>query len=56
MEKYFKPKRKFVSTSENSKEDLLSPKKRDSEDDLENLPTDPGDRKRITEYLTNQRG
>uniref|UniRef100_A0A0D3BRS1 Uncharacterized protein n=1 Tax=Brassica oleracea var. oleracea TaxID=109376 RepID=A0A0D3BRS1_BRAOL len=28
---------------------------RDSKDDLENLPTDPGDRKTITEYFPNQR-
>nr|VDD09417.1 unnamed protein product [Brassica oleracea] len=55
MEKYFKPKRKFVSTSENPEDDLPSPKKTDSEVDLENLPTDPGDRKRITEYPPNQR-
>uniref|UniRef100_A0A0D3CSV1 Uncharacterized protein n=1 Tax=Brassica oleracea var. oleracea TaxID=109376 RepID=A0A0D3CSV1_BRAOL len=52
---YFKPKRKFASTSENSEDDLPSPKKQDSEVDLENLPSDPRDRKWITEYPSNQR-
>ena len=37
MEKYFKPKRKFVSTFKNPKNDLPSSKKKDYEIDLENL-------------------
>ena len=42
MEKYFKPKRKFESLAM-------------SEDELEKLPYDPGERKRISEYPLNQR-
>ncbi|XP_013745323.2 uncharacterized protein LOC106447920 [Brassica napus] len=42
MEKYFKPKRKFESLAM-------------SEDELEKLPYDPGERKRISKYPPNQR-
>ena len=34
---------------------MPSPKKQDFETDLENLPSDRGDRKRIIEYPLNQR-